>query len=106
MRCCPCPTTTRSAYSTSVIRTSGRQAGRLAPMAEKTDWTFPEELQPKAESLSFDLDALLRTVVLLRAEVPDDAFTAAILDTERVGSGIVIRPDGLVLTIGYLITEA
>jgi S1-C subfamily serine protease len=75
-------------------------------MAEKTDWTFPEELQPKAESLGFDLDALLRTVVLLRAEVPDDAFTAAILDTERVGSGIVIRPDGLVLTIGYLITEA
>lgn len=75
-------------------------------MAEKTDWTFPEELQPKAEALSFDLDTLLRSVVLLRAEVPEDAFTAAILDTERVGSGIVIRPDGLVLTIGYLITEA
>jgi S1-C subfamily serine protease len=75
-------------------------------MAEKTDWTFPEELQPTAASLSFDLQSILRSVVLLRAEVPEDAFTASILGTERVGSGIVIRPDGLVLTIGYLVNEA
>jgi S1-C subfamily serine protease len=75
-------------------------------MAEKTDWVFPEELQPKAAALSFDLESVLRSVVLLRAEAPEDAFTASILGTERVGSGIVIRPDGLVLTIGYLITEA
>jgi len=75
-------------------------------MARKTDWTLPEELQPKKESLDFDLDAALRSVVLLRAEVPEDAFTASILGTERVGSGTVIRPDGLVLTIGYLINEA
>jgi S1-C subfamily serine protease len=52
------------------------------------------------------IDLAARSVVLLRAEVPEDAFTASILGTERVGSGIVIRPDGLVLTIGYLITEA
>jgi S1-C subfamily serine protease len=75
-------------------------------MTEKTDWTFPEELQPKAGALAFDLESVMRSVVLLRAEVSDDAFTAGILGTERVGSGIVIRPDGLVLTIGYLITEA
>jgi S1-C subfamily serine protease len=75
-------------------------------MAEATDWAFPEELQPKAETLPFDLETVLRSVVLLRAEVPEDAFTASILGTERVGSGVVIRPDGLVLTIGYLITEA
>ncbi len=49
---------------------------------------------------------MLRSVVLLRAEVPEDAFTADVLGTDRVGSGVVIRPDGLVLTIGYLITEA
>ena len=42
----------------------------------------------------------------LRAEIPEDAFTAPILGTERVGNGVVIRDDGLVLTIGYLITEA
>jgi len=44
--------------------------------------------------------------VLLRAEIPEDAFTAPLLGTERAGNGIVIRDDGLVLTIGYLITEA
>jgi S1-C subfamily serine protease len=75
-------------------------------MGGKTDWTFPEELQPKTGTLSFDFERVLRSVVLLRAEIPDDAFTADVLGTDRVGSGIVIRPDGLVLTIGYLITEA
>jgi len=47
-----------------------------------------------------------RSLVSLSARVPDDAFTADVLGTERVGSGVVINGDGLVLTIGYLITEA
>ncbi len=38
--------------------------------------------------------------------MPEDAFTASILGTERTGNGVVIGGDGLVLTIGYLITEA
>lgn len=46
------------------------------------------------------------SVVALRARVPHDAFTAGVLGTEREGSGVVINTDGLVLTIGYLITEA
>src|SRR5262249_20994358 len=75
-------------------------------MAETTDWAFPEELQPKAAALRFDLEKALRAVVLLRAEVPEDAFTASSLGTERIGSGVVMRRDGLTLTIGYLITEA
>jgi S1-C subfamily serine protease len=50
--------------------------------------------------------ALSRSIVKLRALVPDNAFTAGILGSERVGSGIVINPAGLILTIGYLITEA
>ncbi len=41
----------------------------------------------------------------VRATVPDDAFTASTLGTLREGSGVAIG-DGLVLTIGYLITEA
>ncbi len=53
-----------------------------------------------------DIDQLLRSVVTLRAVIPDDAFTAATLGTLREGSGVVIREGGLVLTIGYLITEA
>jgi len=42
----------------------------------------------------------------LRADVPEDAFTAGILGSQRTGNGIVISADGLVLTIGYLMTEA
>jgi S1-C subfamily serine protease len=75
-------------------------------MADSNDWAFPTNLRPRSEDLAFDLDAALDSVVLVRAEIPDDAFTAPILGTERVGNGIVIGRDGLVLTIGYLITEA
>jgi S1-C subfamily serine protease len=38
--------------------------------------------------------------------VPDTAFTATTLGTLREGSGVVIDDSGLVVTIGYLITEA
>jgi S1-C subfamily serine protease len=75
-------------------------------MAESTQWSFPRELQPRAADLAFDLKPALDAVVMLRANVPDDAFTASILGTERAGNGVVIRDDGLTLTIGYLITEA
>ncbi|HEY7674401.1 MAG TPA: S1C family serine protease [Burkholderiales bacterium] len=75
-------------------------------MADLTNWAFPPEMQPNPESAPFDLEAALDSLVLLRAEVPEDAFTAGILGTERIGNGVVIRDDGLVLTIGYLITEA
>jgi S1-C subfamily serine protease len=47
-----------------------------------------------------------RSLVKIRSVVPDDAFTAAILGSERVGNGVVINSDGLILTIGYLIAEA
>ena len=75
-------------------------------MAEPGNWAFPDALQPSPEETAFDLEAALDAVLLLRAEIPDDAFTAGILGTERAGNGVVIRDDGLVLTIGYLVTEA
>jgi S1-C subfamily serine protease len=75
-------------------------------MTETSNWAFPPRLQPRPEELRFDLEATLRSVVLVHAKIPDEAFTASILDTERIGHGTVIGPDGLVLTIGYLITEA
>ena len=56
--------------------------------------------------MRFDLATAVRAVVMVHAEIPDDAFTADVLGTERVGSGVVIGADGLVLTIGYLISEA
>ncbi len=75
-------------------------------MSDETDWQIPEPLQPAPERYAFDLDRALRGIVGLKAIVPPDAFTAATLGTERAGSGVVIREDGLVLTIGYVITEA
>jgi S1-C subfamily serine protease len=56
--------------------------------------------------MSFDAQTLSRSIVKLRSVVPDNAFTAGILGSERVGNGIVIDSNGLILTIGYLITEA
>jgi S1-C subfamily serine protease len=63
-------------------------------------------VQPKPENYDYDLDEVLGAVVGVRALVPPDAFTAEVLGTERVGHGALIRNDGIVLTIGYLITEA
>jgi len=74
-------------------------------MAEQKDWAFPAEMRPRPEDWRFDLDRALDAVVMLRAEIPDDAFTASILGTERAGNGVVIG-ENLVLTIGYLVTEA
>ncbi len=53
-----------------------------------------------------NIEKILPSVVAVRASVPDDAYTANTLGTKREGSGVVIRDNGLVLTIGYLITEA
>jgi S1-C subfamily serine protease len=73
---------------------------------ESQNWAFPDELQPRPEEFGFDLEGALDAMVLVRTEIPEEAFTAGILGTERIGNGVVIRDDGLVLTIGYLITEA
>ncbi len=75
-------------------------------MSDIGNWAFPAELRPTQDDLRFDLARTLGAMVLVRAEIPEDAFTAPILGTERAGNGVVIRDDGLVLTIGYLITEA
>src|SRR3954469_17918696 len=75
-------------------------------MTKSSQWVFPAEMQPKAEDFDFDLASALRSMVMLRAEIPADAFTAEILGTERFGNGVVIRANGLVLTIGDLIAEA
>ncbi|RWX81744.1 serine protease [Neorhizobium lilium] len=53
-----------------------------------------------------DIEKIMRSVVAVRASIPEDAFTAETLGTRREGSGVVIRENGLVLTIGYLLTEA
>lgn len=75
-------------------------------MSSGGDWKTPASMQPKAGDYRFDLDSALASVVSLRAIVPDDAFTAETLGTERAGNGVFIRESGIVLTVGYLVTEA
>jgi len=74
-------------------------------MSSSNDWEMPQSVQPKAENFSYDLEEALTALVGLRAIIPADGFTAETLGTERTGNGVLIR-DGVVLTIGYLITEA
>jgi len=75
-------------------------------MPSVSDWKVPASSQPKPADYAYDLDHALSSVVALRATVPQDAFTAETLGTERAGNGVFIRGNGLVLTVGYLITEA
>ena len=74
-------------------------------MASLIEWKVPQAVQPRAEDFSYDLARALSSVVGLHSIVPSDAFTADTLGIERAGNGVLID-DGLVLTIGYLITEA
>lgn len=74
-------------------------------MPSLTEWKVPSAFQPRAGDYGFDLDKALSSVVGLHSIVPPDAFSAETLGTERAGNGVLID-DGLVLTIGYLITEA
>lgn len=69
-------------------------------------WTFPEQFQPRSDETQFDLARALDAMVLVHSEFPEDSLSAGTLGTERGGYGVVIREDGLVLTIGYLINEA
>lgn len=75
-------------------------------MAAGEDDEIPPVARPDPADLDFDLPQALGAVVGLRVEVPSDAFTASVLGTERRGNGVLIDRQGLILTIGYLITEA
>src|SRR5581483_11694911 len=63
-------------------------------------------VQPRPEDYDYELDEALTSVVGVKSLIPADAFTADTLGTERAGNGVLIGRDGIVLTIGYLITEA
>jgi S1-C subfamily serine protease len=74
-------------------------------MPALTEWKVPPVNQPRIGDYGFDLDRALASVVGLHSIISPDAFSADTLGTERAGNGVIID-DGLVLTIGYLITEA
>ena len=59
-----------------------------------------------AQSDSPDLERMFASVVGIVAKVPEDARTAPIIGTTRLGSGLVIDSEGLIVTIGYVLLEA
>lgn len=60
----------------------------------------------KPDDFDFDLKSVLSSLVTLRVHVSEDAPSAATLGSEREGHGVHIGGNGLILTVGYLITEA
>jgi S1-C subfamily serine protease len=58
------------------------------------------------EAQAPDVAAMIQSVVGVKAVIPLNARTAESLGTERLGSGIVIDSNGLIVTIGYLVMEA
>ena len=64
---------------------------------------------PRPDPSSAQVQALQRAgeaVVALRVTATEGATSADSLGARRSGSGVVIGPDGLILTIGYLLLEA
>lgn len=73
----------------------------LAPAAVAAD-------RPGASSIEAQSRALQRaseSVLGVRTQAVEDARSLATLGRDRQGSGVLIGPDGLVLTIGYLVLE-
>ena len=74
-------------------------------MTEKRRRDEPQSGLPNGGPAS-NAKRALKSIVTVQSQIPEDAFTAQTLGEQRSGSGVVIRESGLVLTIGYLITEA
>ena len=52
------------------------------------------------------IDNPIAAMVTISTRVPENALSAGLLGTERTGHGIRIRPDGLIVTVGYLVIDA
>ena len=61
---------------------------------------------PQQTDVDFDLEAVLSSVVHLSSKVPEEAFSAGTLGTEREGNAILIGDDNIFVTIGYLVVDA
>ncbi len=57
-------------------------------------------------SYNFDIHETVESIVPINTYIPENSFSAEMLGSERSGHGIIIDDDGLLLTVGYLITEA
>ena len=84
--------------STTLAAVALATAFAFAPLASAAD-SAPSPLSPQ-------LTDLLRSVVKVHAYALPDSDSAKRLGTERNGNGIVVGQGGLIVTIGYIVTEA
>ena len=73
----------------------------ISHAAQEAPAAAPPAAQGRAD---MTVDSL--SVVKVRSKALANARSTRALGTQREGTGVVIDSDGLVLTIGYLITEA
>ncbi len=59
-----------------------------------------------ADENAWSVESVFSSVVLIHADIPEEARTATALGSKRAGNGVIIDNDGLIVTIGYLILEA
>jgi len=59
-----------------------------------------------AQELPTAVTRVSPAVVGIRAQIAPDRPSAATLGVDRWGSGVIVDPDGTVLTVGYLVLEA
>ena len=85
-------------WALAVLAAAGIWAGTA--LAQEAPAAPPAAGVPQAASL----DAL--SIVKLRSKSVANARSAGTLGAQREGTGVVIDSNGLVMTIGYLITEA
>ena len=75
------------------------------PVLAAAPQAAPAPAAPDAAAYQYLVDAA-SAVVGVKVKALANARSAQTLGTERSGSGVLIAPQGLVLTIGYLILEA
>ena len=66
----------------------------------------PEPPRSAEPAPAIDAEALFRAVVRVDVRAVPNARSGATLGREREGTGVLIGPDGLIVTISYLIVEA
>ncbi|MBT4588745.1 MAG: serine protease [Rhodospirillaceae bacterium] len=86
-----------------IERANGHRPTGLLHLLDPTLKLAPH---PQPENYDFDLFKSLDSVHRLTSEVPEDAFSAQTLGTEREGNAVLISEEGLLLTIGYLVIDA
>jgi S1-C subfamily serine protease len=97
------------------MRIAGRAwplaAGLAASLLLAESWAAPQvpgpRLEPgRAAEVPTAIARANPAIVGIRAQIPRDRPSAATLGTDRWGSGVLIDPEGLALTVGYVVLEA